>query len=205
MFDFSAIRQGTQSIVELSNGLEAAELHQETDEMIDTMVNLINECMDSDVLFEPIDPDAYDSAAATAEEVYISWTLGHVIVHVTASSEEAAFQAAELARGVRYRRLRSRYEVPWQSVTTIEQCLHRLEESRRMRHGSLEMWPDEPFLDHTFVLKSGAPPSVTKDRPEANAATKFILGLMHDDSHLGQIAEIVRQAKEARHDGQGER
>jgi len=205
MFDFSAIRQRTQSIVELSDGLGAAELNQETDEMIDTMVNLINDCTDSDVLFEPIDPDAYDSAAATAEEVYISWTLGHVIVHMTASSEEAAFQAAELARGVRYRQLRSRYEVPWQSVTTIEQCLHRLEESRRMRHGSLEMWPDEPFLDHTFVLKSGAPPSVTKDRPEANAATKFILGLMHDDSHLGQIAEIVRQAKEARHDGQGDR
>jgi hypothetical protein len=198
MFDFSSIRQGTQSIVELADGLGAAELHQETDEMIDTIRELIAECTDSDVVFLPIDPDAYDSAAATAEEVYISWTLGHVIVHVTASSEEAAFQAAELARGVRYRQLRSRYEVPWQSVTTIELCLHRLEESRRMRHSSLEMWPDEPFLDNTFVLKSGAPPSVTKDRPEANAATKFILGLMHDDNHLGQIAEIVRQAKEAR-------
>jgi hypothetical protein len=124
MFDFSSIRQGTQSIVELADGLGAAELRRQTDEMIDTIRELIAECTDSDVVFLPIDPDAYDSAAATAEEVSISWTLGHVIVHVTASSEEAAFQAAELARGVRYRRLRSRYEVPWQSVTTIEQCLH---------------------------------------------------------------------------------
>lgn len=198
MFDFSAIRQGTESIIELSDGLGAAELHQQTDEMIDTMRDLIAGCTDADVVFEPIDADAYDSAAATAEEVYISWTLGHVIVHVTASSEEAAFQAAELARGVRYRQLRSRYEAPWQSVTTIEQCINRLEESRRMRHSSLNMWPDEPFLDNTYVLKSGALPSVTKDRPEANAATKFILGLLHDDSHLGQIGEIVRQAKEAR-------
>jgi hypothetical protein len=198
MFNFSPIRQGTQSIVELADDLGAAELRQQTDEMIDTMLNLIAGCTDSDVVFSPDDPDAYDSAAATEEELYISWTLGHVIVHVTASSEEAAFQAAELARGVRYRQLRSRYEVPWQSVTTMEQCLHRLEESRRMRHAGLDMWPDEPFLDNTFVLKSGASPSVTKDKPEVNAAVKFILGLMHDDSHLGQIAEIVRQAKETR-------
>ena len=162
------------------------------------MRDLIAGCTDADVVFVPDDPEAYDSAAATAEEVHMSWTLGHVIVHVTASAEEAAFQAAELARGVRYRQIRSRYEVPWQSVTTIAQCVHRLEESRRMRHGSLDMWPDEPFLDNTFVLKVGASESITKDRPEVNAAAKFLLGLLHDDSHLGQIAEIVRQAKETR-------
>ena len=198
MIDYSPIREGRQSIVEITDGLGAEELRRLTDQMIDTMRDLIADCTDEDVVFVPDDPDAYDSVAATAEEVYMSWTLGHVIVHVTASAEEAAFQAAELARGVRYRQLRSRYEVPWQSMTTIAQCLHRLEESRRMRHGSLDMWPDEPFLDNTFVLKVGAPPSVTEGRPEVNAAAKFLLGLMHDDSHLGQIAEIVRQAKEAR-------
>jgi hypothetical protein len=63
------------------------------------------------------------------------------------------------------------------------------------------MWPDEPFLDNTFVLEVGAPSSVTDDRPEVNAAAKFPLGLMHDESHLGQIAEIVHQAKEARRAG----
>jgi hypothetical protein len=198
MIDFSAIRQGTKSIVELSDNLGVTELRRYTNEMIDTIRDLIAECVDSDVVFTPDDPDAYDSAAASAEEVHMSWTLGHVIVHVTASSEEAAFQAAELARGVRYRRLRSRYEVPWETVVTIEQCLHRLEESRRMRQASLEMWPDEPFLENRYVLKSGASPSVTKDQPEINAVGRFILGLMHDDSHLGQIAEIVRQAREAR-------
>jgi hypothetical protein len=198
MIDLSAIRQGTESIVKLSDNLGAAELRRYTDEMIDSMHDLIAGCTDSDVVFTPDDPDAYDSAAATAEEVYISWTLGHVIVHVTASSEEAAFQAAELARGVRYRHLRSRYEAPWETVVTIEQCLHRLGESRRMRHASLEMWPDKPFLENRYVLKSGASASVTKDRTEVNAVAKFILGLMHDDSHLGQIAEIVRQAREAR-------
>lgn len=198
MIDFSPVTEETLTIVELAQGISPDDLRRHTAEMIDTMCELITGCTDEDVVFVPDDPDAYDSAAATPEEVGLSWTLGHVIVHVTASAEEAAYQAAELARGVRHRRLRSRYEVPWQSVTTIEQCRHRLEESRRMRLASLDMWPDEPFLDNTFELKVGGPPSVTRDHPQANAVVKFLLGLLHDDSHLGQISEIVRQAKAAR-------
>jgi hypothetical protein len=31
-----------------------------------------------------------------------------------------------------------------------------------------------------------------------NAVGRFMLGLKHDDEHLAQIAEIVRQAKAAR-------
>ena len=38
-------------------------------------------------------------------------------------------------------------ELPWQTVTTMAQCLHRLQESRRMRLASLEMWPDNPFWE----------------------------------------------------------
>jgi hypothetical protein len=198
MIDFAPVREEKLSLVKLAESISPDDLRRHTAQMIDAMCDLIAGCVDEDVVFEPDDPDAYDSAAATAEEVGISWTLGHVIVHVTASSEEAAYQAVELARGVRHRRLRSRYEVPWQSVTTIAQCRHRLEESRRMRLASLDMWPDEPFLDNTYELKVGGPPAVTKDHPQANAVVKFLLGLLHDDSHLGQIAEIVRQAKEAR-------
>ena len=74
-----------------------------------------------------------------------------MIVHTTASSEEAAFIAAELARGVEFHG-RSRSEVPWETVTTIEQCRHRLEESRRMRLATLQIWPDEPDLDNTMTL-----------------------------------------------------
>jgi hypothetical protein len=125
--------------------------------------------------------------------------LGHVIVHVTASAEEAAYQAVELARGVRYRRLRSRYEVPWQTVTTIEQCRQRLEESRRMRLASLDMWPDKPFLANTYKLQIG-PAVVTEGYPQANCVVRFLLGLMHEDEHLDQITEIVRQARAARGD-----
>jgi hypothetical protein len=45
-------------------------------------------------------------------ELALPWTLGHVIVHITASAEESAFLAAELARGVHRRTGRSRFEVP---------------------------------------------------------------------------------------------
>jgi hypothetical protein len=201
MIDFAPVRDRSLLISDLAASLGPDDLRRETNKMIDTMRDLIADCVDADVTFLPDDPDAYDSAAATAEEVYLSWTLGHVVAHVTASSEEAAYQAVELARGVRYRRLRSRYEVPWQTITTVEQCRHRLEESRRMRLASLDMWPDEPFLDNTYKLQIGGPPVVTEGHPEANAVVRFILGLMHDDAHLGQIAEIVRQARAARGDG----
>ena len=201
MIDFKALREGEISLMELSAGLGVEDLGRLTNEMIDTMCDLIEGCTDADVVFVPDDPDAFDAAAASEEEVGMAWTLGHVIVHTTASSEEAAFLAAKLARGVTHRGGRSRSEVYWETIKTIDQVRHRLEESRRMRLASLEMWPDEPYLDNTFQLVKGGPPYVTRDRPDINAPARFILGLIHDDSHLGQIAEIVRQAKAARGSG----
>lgn len=96
--------------------------------------------------FIPVDPQAHDSAATNAEEMGIAWTLGHIIAHMTAGAEESAALAAELARGVPFHG-RSRYEVPWQTVTTMQQCRSRLEESRRMRLASLGMWPERPDLN----------------------------------------------------------
>lgn len=203
MIDFTPLREGKISLVELSAGLGADDLRRLTNEMIDTMCDMIEQCTDADVVFVPEDPEAYDAAAATEGEVEMAWTLGHVIVHTTASSEEAAFLATKLARGVTHRGGRSRSEVYWETITTIAQCRHRLEESRRMRLASLDMWPDEPYLDNTFQMVKGGPPYVTQDKPDVNAAGRFILGLLHDDSHLGQIEEIVRQAKAARGVGSG--
>ena len=160
-------------------------LRQLTEEMIDTCLHLIRGCVDADVTFVPADPDAHDPWAATPEEVSVPWTLGHVIVHITASAEESAAIAAELARGVDYHG-RSRYEVDWRQVRTIEQCRDRLWESRRMRLGSFALWPDEPHLETTYQAWT--------DGPHVDAIGRFVLGLMHDDSHLGQIEDIVRQA-----------
>ncbi|MFL7839918.1 MAG: DinB family protein [Candidatus Promineifilaceae bacterium] len=189
MLDFTAVRSGLVSMPEFAGEFAKEELWTLTNEMIDTMLALIAGCTDEDVVFVPKDPDAYDEFAETTDELAMPWTLGHVIVHATASAEEAAFLAAELARGVSMRVHRSRYEVPWESITTIDQVRRRLEESRRMRLASLEMWPDEPNLENHYIYR--------KTNVKINAQTRFLFGLKHDDDHLGQIAEIVRQAKES--------
>ncbi len=189
MIDFTPIREEELTIADLAVGLDAADLRDLTNEMLDTMSDLISESVDADVVFVPEDPDAHDTYAASDEEVGLSWTLGHVIVHTTASAEESAFLAAELARGVARRGGRSRSERPWESITTIEQCRRRLEESRRMRLASLDIWPDEPYLENSYMRKRGL---------YINAAAQFLFGLLHDDSHLGQIANIARAARQAR-------
>ncbi|MEJ2753102.1 MAG: DinB family protein [Candidatus Promineifilaceae bacterium] len=193
MLDFSPLALRQMSMAELAAGLDQSDLRKLTDEMIDAMQALIEGCEDEDVVFVPHDPHAYDEFALDEGDVDLAWTLGHVIVHATASSEEAAFLAAELARGVSMRVRRSRYEVPWERVTTIAQCRQRLEESRRMRLASLDMWPDEPDLDNFYLHRQSG--------QKINAPMRFLFGLKHDDSHLEQIAEIVRQAAAARLEG----
>ena len=190
MLDFTPVRQKEMTMMQLTAGLTPADLRRLTDEMVDAMLNLIADATDADVVFVPVDPQAKDDAAATSEELNMPWTLGHVIVHTTASAEEYAFIAAELARGVEWHG-RSRYETPWQTIHTATQCRRRLEESRRMRHSLLNAWPDEPHLDVLFTLNFPGAALV-------NAIARFVGGLSHDDSHLGQIADIMRQARAAR-------
>jgi hypothetical protein len=191
MLDFSPVRRKAMTMAELVHGLTPADLRRLTDEMVDTLLGLIAAAADDDVVFVPQDPEAYDAAADNADDVGLAWTLGHVIVHTTASAEEAAFIAAELARGVPLpAKHRSRSEVPWQGVTTIAQCRARLEESRRMRLATLAAWPDAPRLDNVYPLWD--------DGPRPNAVERFVRGLAHDDSHLGQIRDIVAQARAAR-------
>lgn len=190
MLDFSRVRRKEQTIAELAAGLGVSDLHRLTDAMVDRMLVLITDAQDADVTFIPQDPEAKDTFASNPDEVNIAWTLGHVIVHATASSEEAAALSTELARGVAITG-RSRAETPWQSVHTLADLQKRLEESRRMRHAFLNAWPDKPDLTLTFTASyPGATP--------VNAVGRFINGLSHDDSHLGQIAEIMRQAVKAR-------
>jgi hypothetical protein len=185
VLNFEAIRNEKMTFNELIADLTCDDLRDLTNEMIDAITDLIADCIDADVIFEPHDPDAHDPYAAKPEDVDLAWNLGHVVAHTTASSEEAA----ALARGVEYHG-RSRYETPWETMRTIASCCQRLEESRRMRLSSLEMWPSEPHLDNIYRPWPGA--------PEVDAIGRLVLGLMHDDGHIGQIVEIVRQAKAAR-------
>lgn len=189
MLEFAALREKKKSLKELCAGLMVADLHRLTDEMVDAMLDLLATAQDADVTFQPVDPLAQDEYAATTEEYALAWTLGHVIVHTTASAEEAAARASSLARGVEIKE-RSRCEVPWQTIASVEQLRDRLEESRRMRHAFLHAWPDSPHLEVTF----------TADHPNAkprNAIEMFVGGLLHDHAHLGQIADILQQAAAA--------
>ena len=189
MLDFTPVREKRITLIELAESMTRANLRGLTNEMIDKQLKLIADCIDADVIFVPKDPEADDPFAANPEDVTLAWTLGHVIVHITASSEEAGAIAAELARGVEFHG-RSRYETPWQMVTTIEHCRLRLEESRRLRLASLEMWPNQPHLETEYQSRP--------ESPRMNAKSRFLYGLMHDDDHLEQIEKIVSQAQHAR-------
>lgn len=189
MLDFQSVRERKTTIVALAEGLTKDDLRRLTGEIIDTVQGLIDDCTDADVVFTPVDPKARDDYAATEAEKNIAWGLGHLIVHITASSEESAFLAAEMARGVPNHG-RSRYETPWQTVTTIQQCRERLEESRRMRLAMLDVWPDVPHYEVTHEPRPGA--------GGRNCIAQFLGGVSHEHGHLEQIAEVVRQAKAAR-------
>jgi hypothetical protein len=189
VLDFTPVRNQNQTLAQLAAPLTIADLRQLTNEMVDMMLGIIAESTDADVTADILDPQANDTFATNPDEVGISWTLGHVIVHTTASAEESAALAAELARGVEFHG-RSRSEVPWATVTTIAQCRARLEESRRMRLASLDMWPDQPYLANTYEPYAG--------RGKYNAVTRFVGGLSHDDSHLAQIERLAREARALR-------
>lgn len=186
MLPYHRVSRKEMTITELAQGVTLDILRRETNFMNDRVLGLIADCTDVDVVFRPVDPDANDHYAQDPAAAHDAWTLGHVIVHATASSEEAAFLAAELARGVPHHG-RSRYETEWTTVTTIAQCRQRLHESRRIRLASLELWPDQPNLELTYTIWEGG--------PAVNAVSRFLYGLVHEASHLDQIAEIVRQAQ----------
>ena len=189
MLNFDPVRIADVPLMECVGDLGPNDLKTITDDFIDHVLTLISDCTDEDVIFEPLDAEAHDPYAATAEEVDMPWTLGHVIVHITASAEESAALAAEMARGVPNHG-RSRYETPWERITTIDMCRRRMEESRKMRQASLQMWPDDPHLEVEY--------QAWKNGPKVNAVGRFILGILHSDDHIGQIKEIVRQAQDAR-------
>jgi hypothetical protein len=192
MLDFTPVFAGQTTMAELTAHLSAQDLRNLTNEIIDLQRDAIAAIEDADVTFVPVDPAANDTFAAAgvdATVVNMAWTLGHVIVHATASSEEAAALALTLARGLPVEG-RSRYEVPWETVTAAAQVVQRLEESRRMRLAMLDAWPDQPHLDNSYTPIPQLGP--------LNPPARFALGLLHDQSHIDQIRDIVAQAQAAR-------
>lgn len=187
MLDFTAVRAKTQTLAELAQPLTRDDLVRVTNEMLDTVAGIIADATDADVVFTPSDPQAKDTFGKP-EEAELAWNLGHVVVHGLASSEEGAALATNLARGLLIEG-RSRYEPDWRTITTVAQVRQRIAESRRMRLGFLAAWPDEPHLEVVQESSFFGPMTAT---------TRYIAGLSHEDSHLDQLREIMRQAKAAR-------
>ncbi len=181
--DFNAIQAGGSSIQDFADTLTLDDLKQATQFAINTMLEHIASCVDADVSFAPIDPEATEGLK-NADGASLGWTMSHVIAHTTATGETSAFGALELARGISLQGA-SRYETPWTELTTIEHCQQRLKESLRMRLASLAAWPDRPNLTNRYTPFPAAGP--------LNAKGLFLLGLWHDDVHQNQLAKIVQQ------------
>jgi DinB superfamily len=193
MIDFAALRRKEQTFSQLAAGLTPHDLARATNAMCDLQLALIADAVDEDVVFVPDDPEADDTFADDQSVVKLAWTLGHVVVHTTASAEESAALALTMARGLPVDG-RSRYEVPWEEARSADYLRHRIQESRRMRLAMLDAWPDEPHLDITYEPYKFTGP--------LNAIGRFVAGLMHDDSHVEQIRKIMVQCRAARGAGQ---
>lgn len=194
MIDFSPIRDGQLSCLEYAQqeNITAADLKTYSDESVDFLLSLTEGLTDADIVFQPEDPEAHDPFAVEGEES-IGWSFGHLIAHVTASSEEGAAFSSLLARGIAAAE-RPRYETPWRGITTAAQVQQRLEESRRMRKAYLQTWPDVPFLDVYRVMSE----RFIERFGNMNAPAVFLFGLWHEVGHYDQIKDARQQALTAR-------
>jgi hypothetical protein len=193
LIDFAPVKKGEMKILDYARPFTIDDLRHATNTSIDFMLDLIENSTDEMISFIPYDPEANDPYAPP-ELQNVGWSLGHLVAHVTASSEEWATYSSILARGIIYpAEPRLRYETDWETITTRAQAVQRLEESRRMRLGYLDTWPDRPHLN---VLRQLSPRYVEKFG-EMNAPACFLFGLYHEVGHQAQFKEVYRQAREA--------
>ena len=178
--NFEAFRSGKASYADTVRDVTHTDLYQATDDLFDTIESIITGVTDMGTTFVPHDPDLKDPN----EEAY---TLGHVIVHLTATLEEASSVGSVLARGISFEG-RLRNEVPWQTIRTAQQVHARLRESRRMCKAYLDAWPDAPHLDVTIMRIPSFGPM--------NAVGMHALGILHGGGHIEQLREIMRQSQD---------
>lgn len=187
--DFTPIRERTQKAIPFAAQFSLNDIRSAAIESIEYMLGILDGLTDADVTFVPDDPDA-DDPHAIPEEQHVGWSIAHLIVHVTASTEEYVSTAAVIARGINYpREPRLRYETHWKSVTTVTQCEQRLRESLRMRLAALDMFPDDILpgrweRSERFLELFG----------DVDAKAAYLFGLSHETSHHAQLAEARRQA-----------
>lgn len=174
--------------------LTIEDLRTATNESVDSLLNLICDLDDEAIQHVPVDENASDPYAVEGEGS-IAWTVGHLIAHVTASSEEGAAFSSLLARGIEGIEHRPRYETPWRDVNTKAKTVQRLEESRRMRLSYLDTWPDTPDYDNE---RAGLSERAMEHYAIYNAPVAFLAGLGHEVGHYQQIEDAVQQALDAK-------
>ena len=190
--DFSPVTDGGMKLQDFARQFTRADLRRASDDSLNHIRAFIAGLSDAQVTLDPVDENAHDPYAVAGEEK-IGWSLAHLVAHVTASSEEGAAYSSLLARGVPAEE-RPRYETPWRDLQTVDQCLQRIEESRRIRNAYLDTWPDEPHLDVNRVFPQPMGERFRARFGDMNASATFLFGLMHEVGHYEQFRDVREQA-----------
>ena len=182
--NFAAILTGQNTYADTVAAYDRNDLIGLTQEYYAEIKGIISGATDAAIVAVPFDPGLKDQSEGEG-----AWTIGHIIAHLTATTEESAALASALARGAEFADdLRLRAEVAWETLQTAEQINARLAESQRMSLAFLETWPDDPDLARTATLIPQFGPM--------NAVGRYMLGLFHANMHLDQLREIMRQMRE---------
>ena len=191
LIDFSPVREGAMKLLEFSTRFAAHDLRLAVNAYLDATLDLLADCDDAMLTYEPHDEGAHDPFAPAADQ-HIGWNLAHLVLHVTASLEEGAAFYSVLGRGIPLGG-RLRYEPDWRTFTTRAQVIARLEECRRMCLAYLDTVPNAPHLDVYREL----PESVAERFGKLNAPANMLLGLQHWDDHIAQMQDAKAQAQAA--------
>ncbi len=191
LIDFAPVREGSLKLLDFAGRFGFHELRLALNAYYDATLDLLADCDDATLTFEPHDPEAHDPFAPEADQ-HIGWNLAHLVLHVTASLEEGAAFCSLLGRGVTVGG-RLRYEPDWRTFTRREQVIGRLEESRRMCLAYLDTLPDPPHLD---VFRE-MPEQYIAFFGQLNAPANLLLGLLHWDDHMAQMRDAKAQAQAA--------
>ena len=188
LIDFQPVFKKEKTLIDLANEYSHADLGDAFNSYVDFTLQIINGVSDEQALYIPFDPDADDPHATAEADRHVGWSLVHLVMHVTATVEEAAAFSSILARGIPIGgRLRS--ERNWREVTTCAETIARLEECRRMCLAYLAAWPDRPDL----TTRRSMPEDFKWPGP--NAPVSFLAGLMHWHKHIEQFQQTAEQAR----------
>ena len=100
MLDCTPVRTRQMTMQQFASAFTRDDLARWTELSVARFLLLLDAARDVAVSFLPDDPEANDPYAADPADQHLAWPLGHVIAHTTASADEYATVAAEIARVV---------------------------------------------------------------------------------------------------------